>query len=99
MLAKVVSDHQTDWDTHLPQVLFAYRTSIHDTTGFTPFHITFGRSPILPIDTMIGIPPLQRKVTDTVYCFCFTVKKFRCFRGSLCERKFFREYCYQECLR
>ena len=63
MLAKVVSDHQTDWDTHLPQVLFAYRTSIHDTTGFTPFHITFGRSPILPIDTIIGTPPLQRKVT------------------------------------
>ena len=24
MLAKVVSDHQTDWDTHLPQGLFAY---------------------------------------------------------------------------
>ena len=21
---------------------------------------------------------------DTVYCFCFAVKKFRCFRGSLC---------------
>ena len=64
MLAKVVSNHKTDWDTHLPQILFAYRTSIYDTTGFAPFHITFGRSPILPIDTIIGTPPLQRKVTD-----------------------------------
>ena len=79
MLAKVVSDHQTDWDTHLPQVLFAYRTSIHDTTGFTPFHITFGRSPILPIDTMIGTPPLQRKVTDTYRILLL----FRCEKVSL----------------
>ena len=63
MLAEVVSDHQTDWDHHLPKVLFAYRTAIHDTTGFTPFHITFGRSPVLPLDTMIWIP-LQRKRTD-----------------------------------
>ena len=37
MLAKVVSEHQTDWDYHLPQVLLAYRTANHSTTGFTPF--------------------------------------------------------------
>ena len=60
MLAKVVSEHQTDWDYHLPQLLFAYRTAIHDTTGFTPFHITFGCSPVLPLEAMIGIPPQQR---------------------------------------
>ena len=29
MLAKVVTDNQKDWDKHLPQVLFAYRTSLH----------------------------------------------------------------------
>ena len=49
MLTKVVSDHHTDWDYHLPQLLFAYRTAIHETTGFTPFHITFGHSLILPL--------------------------------------------------
>ena len=60
MLAKVVSDHQTDWDYHLPQLLFAYRTTIHETTGFTPFHITFGRSPILPLEAMTGSLPQHR---------------------------------------
>jgi len=34
MLSKVVSDNQKDWDIHLPKVLFAYRTSIHESTGF-----------------------------------------------------------------
>ena len=60
MLSKVVSKHQTDWDYHLLQVLFAYRTGIHNTTGFTPFHITFGCSPVLSLEAMIGILPQQR---------------------------------------
>ena len=51
-----VSDHQHDWDSHLPRVLLAYRTAIHGTTGFSPFHITFGRSPSLPIDVFLGSP-------------------------------------------
>ena len=37
-LGKVVSD-QTVWNTHLLQVLFAYQTFIHNTTGFTPFQV------------------------------------------------------------
>ena len=45
---------------HLPHVLFVYRTAIHNTTGFTPFHITFGHSPVLPFEAMIVIPPQQR---------------------------------------
>ena len=54
MLAKVIdADHQ-NWDMYLPKALFAYRTSLHDVTGFTPFHLTFGRSPQLPIDAMLG---------------------------------------------
>ena len=33
MLSMVINDHLTDWDVHLPKVLFAYRTAIHDVTG------------------------------------------------------------------
>lgn len=53
MLAKV-TEHQLDWDLYLPKVLFAYRSSLHETTGFTPYHLNFGRSPQLPIDVMLG---------------------------------------------
>ena len=34
MLAKNVKDNQRDWDQWLQKVLFAYRTSLHETTGF-----------------------------------------------------------------
>lgn len=53
MLAKVVKESQRDWDRHL---LFAYRTSIRETTGFTQYHLNFGRSPTLPIDIVLGQP-------------------------------------------
>ena len=29
-------------------------SSIHDTTGFTHFHLVFGRTPNLPVDLMLG---------------------------------------------
>ena len=56
MLAKVVQANQQDWDTHLPEVLLAYCTAIHEST---PYHMTFGRSPMLPMDVMLGWHPLK----------------------------------------
>ncbi len=50
MLASFVSDHQNNWDELLDPLCFAYNTSVHATTGFTPFESTYGRKPRLPID-------------------------------------------------
>ena len=69
MLAKVISDHQLDWDTHLPRVLFAYRTAIHETTGFTPFHIMFGRSPVLPIEAFLDFTQQRCDAVTTIPSF------------------------------
>ena len=40
-------------------VMLAYRTSVQETTGMTPFNLTFGREVQLPIDIMYGNPPSQ----------------------------------------
>src|SRR2546429_3396256 len=50
-LAKV-SEKENQWDEHIEQVLFAYRTTKHSTTKRTPFFMTYGREAILPIDEM-----------------------------------------------
>src|SRR4051812_16630527 len=50
-LAKV-SEKENQWDEHVEQVLFAYRTTKHSTTKKTPFFMTYGREAILPIDEM-----------------------------------------------
>src|SRR5881227_655600 len=48
-LAKV-SGKENEWDKHIESVLFAYRTTKHNTTKKTPFFMVYGREAILPIE-------------------------------------------------
>ena len=36
---------QSDWETYLPQVLYAYRTECHSSTGVSPYLLLYGRDP------------------------------------------------------
>ena len=45
-----VSKNQKDWDEFIPLILFAYKTSVLDATGDSPFYVFYGREPHLPID-------------------------------------------------
>ena len=49
----LMNKKQNDWDTQLPALLFAYRTSLHPTVGETPYFLNFGRDPILPGDLLL----------------------------------------------
>ena len=50
MLSMYVEDNQTDWDLHLQSVMLAYRSTVQDTTGYTPHFLMTGREINLPID-------------------------------------------------
>ena len=52
MLSAFVCDRANDWDQHLPFVLMAYRSSVHSSTGCTPFMMLHGREQNLPVDVM-----------------------------------------------
>jgi transposase InsO family protein len=56
-LRKVVPSHQRDWNARLPNLVLAYRASIHDITGLTPASLVFGRELQLPCDPLFGAPP------------------------------------------
>ncbi len=56
MLSAFVSEHQRDWDTVLPEIMMAYRSSVHCSTGQTPNAMMLGREVELPIDLMVGQP-------------------------------------------
>jgi hypothetical protein len=43
MLSAFVSEHQNDWDEHLPYIAMAYRAAKHETTGITPNYMMLGR--------------------------------------------------------
>lgn len=55
MLGKVVEQNQRDWHEHLAPVMAAYRATVHETTGFTPNRLMFGREVTLPVDLAYGL--------------------------------------------
>jgi len=60
MIAMYVNAYQDDWDTILPYVLFAYRTSFNEATQETPYYLMFIRDPNLPSDLLEA----QRKMRN-----------------------------------
>ncbi|XP_059159268.1 uncharacterized protein LOC131943267 [Physella acuta] len=49
MLKKVTEDHPGEWHKYFPQVLFAYRGTKHESTGFSPFELIYGVKPKGPL--------------------------------------------------
>ena len=43
MLKKMAEEKPTDWDRYIDALLFAYREAPHDSTGFSPFELLYGR--------------------------------------------------------
>ncbi|KAJ9522820.1 hypothetical protein QJQ45_023603 [Haematococcus lacustris] len=58
MLRPYVNDHKTEWDQHLAAVEFAYNSSEHVGTGFTPFYLNYGQHPTTPSALLLPPPTL-----------------------------------------
>ncbi|GFT49814.1 retrovirus-related Pol polyprotein from transposon 412 [Trichonephila clavipes] len=56
-LSLMVSKSQQDWDQKVPLFLLAYRSAVHETTGYSPSQMLFGRDLRLPCDLLFGRPP------------------------------------------
>ena len=39
ILCKLISDHRRDWADFVPKAALAYNTSVHESTGFTPYRL------------------------------------------------------------
>lgn len=57
MLCKYTSTSQSDWDTCLPHVIFAYNTATQGSTLYSPFEIVYGREVRLPTDAQLSLVP------------------------------------------
>ena len=65
MIATTSWGHPFDCEDQLPKVCIAYNTSVHASTGYTPFFLMFGRQAKLPIDLVVyGTRSGQAPVTE-----------------------------------
>ena len=67
MLSKVISKNQKDWDTFLPFLMLAYRSSLHDTLGESPNTMMFGREVLMPVDLLFGKTSQLKDVSTPEY--------------------------------
>ena len=50
ILTKVIEHQGKNWDLKLPGALWAYRTLVKTSIGFTPFHLVYGKEALFPIE-------------------------------------------------
>ena len=62
ILSKVTEHKGKNWDLELPSALWAYRTSVKTSTGFTPFRLVYGKEAILPVEVEIPALKMLEKV-------------------------------------
>lgn len=69
LLRTLPSCKKKNWAVYLPQVVFSYNTTPHQSTGESPYFLMFGQDPQLPVDFLLGRieTPTQGSVHDWIY--------------------------------
>jgi hypothetical protein len=72
ILAVATVDSPRDWPKHLPFALWAYRSSVHRSTGETPFRMMFHFDCRLPVDILYNLEmptpqaPFGQEIVDSI---------------------------------
>ena len=96
VLAKIIDEDQRNWCLMVPHVLAAYRSTRHESTGFSPNRIMYGRELCMPADLVMGCraPPECSVTSHDDFVSLFEDRLFKSYdlvRNNLsrnaCERK------------
>ena len=60
------------WADHIAGRVHAYNATIHETTGYSPYHLLFGRKPRLPIDVLL---PEQQQPSRSISRFAADLRE------------------------
>ena len=55
MIGTLTNEKKKAWPKYLADLALAYNSSTHESTGYSPYFMMFGRQPRLPIDVAMGI--------------------------------------------
>ncbi|MCO5576439.1 hypothetical protein L7F22_030249 [Adiantum nelumboides] len=62
ILSKVTEHQGKNWGLELLSALWAYRTSVKTGTGFTPFHLVYGKEALLPVEVELPTVKMLEKL-------------------------------------
>ena len=78
LIASFCHDYK-EWDANLPLLTLAYRSTVHEVTGFTPNYIMTGREVLLSLDIMMGVDEDDPKTSVTDYVESLNGRLHDCF--------------------
>ena len=64
MIRCYVDYDQLNWNCHLEKLSFAYNSSVHSSTGFTPHEMVFGQKPRIPLDLVFNNVDYESSICD-----------------------------------
>lgn len=67
MLRTLTDKEKEAWKDHLPQVIHAYNCTRHESTGYSPHFLLYGRHPRLPVDLLFGLAGKTDPLTHKGY--------------------------------
>jgi hypothetical protein len=67
LLGTLQQDQKANWKEYVGPLTHAYNSTRHDTTGYSPYFLMFGRHPKLPIDVCFGLQPRQQDSKSNNY--------------------------------
>ncbi|GFW04065.1 retrovirus-related Pol polyprotein from transposon 412 [Trichonephila clavipes] len=76
-LSLLVSSNQKDWDKNLSFFLLDYRSGVHETTGYAPSQMLFGRYLHLPADLLFS-GPLDTPLSSEEYIVKLQARMEKC---------------------
>ena len=57
----MLENNPKDWHLILSETLWAYRTSKRDSTGVSPYSLTYGQDAVLPMEVVVPSLRVSRK--------------------------------------
>ena len=79
ILASYVSQHKDDWDLWADLAVYAYNTSIHTATGFSPYELVFGRVARTPIELQLFTQYIETNASLRTILLSFVKKSYLLF--------------------